>query len=110
MHALVPELYTYNYGSLDNSTLNCVGEIITEDEKEVVLLNEYGNFEVHLAEAINPPEDIEFNMQWAKSLSEEWAWEVYRVETFAGAAPTACAGQNETVTLGYAAEYWLYHS
>lgn len=25
-----------------------------------------------------------------------------------GGAPTTCAGQNDTVLVGYAAEYWFY--
>ena len=75
-----------------------------------MLLKDYGDFEIFVTEEINPPEDINFNMQWAKSCSKDGAWEVYRVETYAGAPPVACAGQNETVTLGYSAEYWLYHS
>lgn len=28
--------------------------------------------------------------------------------TFDGAAPSTCAGQNETVLVDYGAEYWFY--
>ncbi|KAJ5173071.1 hypothetical protein N7492_005664 [Penicillium capsulatum] len=34
--------------------------------------------------------------------------EVYRVMTFEGAAPSTCEGQNGTIVVDYAAEYWFY--
>ncbi|KAF7712827.1 Uncharacterized protein PECH_000847 [Penicillium ucsense] len=34
--------------------------------------------------------------------------EVYRVVTFQGSPPSTCAGQDETILVGYAAEYWFY--
>ncbi|KAJ5835479.1 hypothetical protein N7447_001505 [Penicillium robsamsonii] len=34
--------------------------------------------------------------------------EVYRVVTSQGDAPSTCAGQNETIQVDYAAEYWFY--
>ncbi|KAJ5089676.1 hypothetical protein N7532_008360 [Penicillium argentinense] len=34
--------------------------------------------------------------------------EVYRVLTFEGVAPSTCMGQNDTVLIQYAAEYWFY--
>ncbi|KAJ5083962.1 hypothetical protein NUU61_008541 [Penicillium alfredii] len=34
--------------------------------------------------------------------------EVYRVVTHGGSAPSTCAGQNVTIHVDYAAEYWFY--
>ncbi|CEO60316.1 hypothetical protein PMG11_04948 [Penicillium brasilianum] len=34
--------------------------------------------------------------------------EVYRVMTFEGSPPSTCAGQNDTILVDYAAEYWFY--
>ena len=109
-HALVPELYTYDYGSLDNSTLTCVGEIFTEDGYEVTSLNSFGSFTVQVSSVVEPSENPAFNADWARSVSEDDTWNVYRVETFGGAPPAYCQGQNETVELGYAAEYWFFNA
>lgn len=110
LHNLVPQLYSYDYASLDNTTLICIGRIFTDHEEQVVELDNLDSFSVHVEEAINAPEDPVFNERWAHSLSTDGTWDVYRVETFGGAQPLYCAGQNETITIGYASEYWFYHA
>ncbi|KAJ5225681.1 Protein of unknown function DUF3455 [Penicillium chermesinum] len=50
------------------------------------------------------------NVAWLKldRKSGTGIQEVYRVVTFEGSPPSSCAGQNSTVLVQYAAEYWFY--
>ncbi|KAJ5983713.1 hypothetical protein N7481_005812 [Penicillium waksmanii] len=52
----------------------------------------------------------ESNVPWLKLDCKDCKGikEVYRVMTVGGVAPTTCAGQNDTVLVEYAAEYWFY--
>ena len=108
-HTLIPQLYEYNYAKLKNSSLTCIGNIDTIHGVSVVDLFNAESFVVHLQQTINPPENPKFNIDWAHSTSEDLKWDVYRVVTTGGAVPTSCDGQNESIELDYAAEYWFYH-
>ena len=110
LHQFIPQLYDYDYASLTNSTLDCIGNIYTEEKEEVVNLNDATNFQVHVNEVVEPPEDAAFNAHWAHSTNLDATWDIYRVETYGGAAPPHCGGQEETIIVGYAAEYWFYHT
>ena len=109
LHSLVPQLYAYNYAALSNSSLVCIGHIYTDSGKTTVDLTGYQPFTLHVNATIAAP-NPQADSYWAQSLSEASDWEVYRVETAGGAIPTSCAGLSERFEVGYAAEYWFYHS
>jgi hypothetical protein len=108
-HALVPQLYAYDYAELTNSSLDCIGEIYTYLGKTTVDLTGYQSFTLQVNATIPAP-NAQADSYWAQSLSPADDWEVYRVETASGAIPMSCAGLPERFEIGYAAEYWFYHS
>jgi hypothetical protein len=108
-HSLVPQFYSYDYGELANSSLVCIGEIYTYLGKTTVNLTGYQTFSLNVNATISAP-NPQADSYWAQSLSQAYDWEVYRVETAGGAIPTSCAGLGENFEVGYAAEYWFYHS
>jgi hypothetical protein len=108
LHSLVPQLYTYNYAALANSSLDCIGNIYTDGNKTTVDLTGYQPFILYVNDTIAAP-NPQADSCWTQSLSEASDWEGYRVETVGGAVPTSCAGLSERFKVGYAAEYWFYH-
>lgn len=108
-HSLVPQLYQFDYMELKNSTLNCFGTIGTINDTAIVTLFEIATFEARPYEFVLPPEDLAYNGVWAHSRSRANSWDIYRVEVAGGVAPT-CGSQATTLEVGYAAEYWFYHS
>lgn len=112
-HSLVPDFYNYDYASLKNSSLHCLGTISTLDRQTVVVISDpdtldIQTIEVGQIESIPTPDDREFDANWAKITSKDEAWQYYRVKTYYGAPPTSCAGQEKAIELHYAAEYWFY--
>lgn len=99
----------FDYMDLDNSTMECIGTIGTVNDTAIITLVEIATFEVRAYESILPPNDPMINGRWAHSVSPLRSWDVYRVQMAGGAAPI-CAEQAETLEIGYAAEYWFYHS
>jgi hypothetical protein len=108
-HSLVAQFYSYDYAELTNSSLVCNGEIYTHLGKTTVDLTGHQPFFLHVNATIPAP-NPQTDSYWAQSLSQAYDWEVYRVETAGGAIPTSCAGLGERFEIGYAAEYWFYHS
>lgn len=108
-HDLIPRLYNVDLGSLDNSTLDCMGSIGTLDETAVITLYNIATFRVDLTETIKSPTNASFNGLWSYSVSPDSSWQVYRVEMAGGAVPTICSNQPANVSVGYVAEYWFYH-
>ena len=108
-HSLVLQFYDFDYMELQNSTLECMGTIGTDNDTAIVTLFEIATFEALAYETVLPPDDPRFNGRWAHSHSPKRSWDVYRVEMAGGAAPV-CDHQATTLEVGYAAEYWFYHS
>lgn len=108
-HSLVPQLYQFDYMEIKNSTLDCMGTIGTINNTAIVTLFEVATFEARPYEFVLPPADLASNGVWAHSRSRAYSWDIYRVEV-AGGAPPVCGNQATTMEIGYAAEYWFYHS
>lgn len=94
---------------LRNSTLECMGTIGTINDTAIITLFEIATFEARAYETVLPPEDMISNGRWAHSRSPAKSWDIYRVE-MAGGTPPTCGDTATTVEVGYAAEYWFYHS
>lgn len=109
LHALVAELALFDYMSLENSTLECIGAIGTVNNTAIITLVEIATFEAWAYESVLAPSDPSVDGRWAHSVSPHRSWDVYRVE-MTGGAPPACTGEARTLEVGYAAEYWFYHS
>lgn len=112
LHDLVPRFCEYDYAELRNSSLTCVGRIYTEQPDTVVDLFGFNEpqFSIEVTWAIPSPAGQAVNGYWSHSATTDRKWEVYRVETAGGAAPTTCEGhENSMLEVAYAAEYWFYH-
>jgi hypothetical protein len=109
LHSLIPQLYDYDYGQLENSTLECMGTIGTINDTAIVTLFEITTFAALPYESVLAPSDPDNNGRWAHSVSPEKSWDVYRVEV-AGGAPPVCGDQALAYEKEYAAEYWFFHS
>ncbi len=108
LHNLVPQFLSYDYSELTNSTLQCIGDIYTQDGETSVTLTGYEPFTIHVNVDIMAA-NSGLETYWAQSVSADGTWEVYRVETAGGAVPANCGGQSSTFDITYAAEYWFYH-
>lgn len=107
-HSLVPQLYTYDYAALVNSSLVCIGKIYTHLGQTTVDLVGHQPVVLDVNTTIPAP-NPQADSYWAQLLSQAFDWEVYRVETTGGALPVSCTGLAEHFEVGYAAEYWFYH-
>lgn len=108
-HSLVPQLYQFDYMELKNSTLECIGTIGTINDTAIVTLFQIATYEARAYETVLPPQDVTSTGRWAHSRSPGKSWDIYRVEMAGGGAPI-CEKQAITLEVGYAAEYWFYHS
>jgi hypothetical protein len=109
-HDLIPKLQGFDLGSLDNSTLDCMGSIGTLDNMAVITLFNIDTFRATLKETIKSPTNASYNGLWSHSVSPDDTWEIYRVEMAGGAVPIDCVGQpNGDISADYVAEYWFYH-
>lgn len=106
-HAFVPLFLDYDYSELENSTLTCIGLITTADGLSVIDIFNVDAFTVTVQEILNPPSDPSYNLNWGRSTSADAKWDVYRVETSAGAPPVKCTDEVD-IQVRYAAEYWFY--
>ena len=112
LHELVPKLCQYDYSSLRNSTMNCVGYIQTQNDGTTIDLFGFNEppFSLQVKAAVPDPADPVANAYWAQSVSSDKQWQVYRVHTSGGQIPTSCQGhENSNLDVLYAAEYWFYH-
>lgn len=107
-HELMPSLLQYDYATLSNSSLECMGSIGTLDGFAVIILNDIDTFQVASYEAVNSPANDTEDGVWSHSVTTDFEWEVYRVEMAGGAIPADCSGQNVTFNVEYVAEYWFY--
>jgi hypothetical protein len=113
LHALVPQFCEYDYSELRNTTMSCVGRINSQSGETIVDLPGFNEpeFSVEVTWAVPSPHGQDVNGYWDLSASENDDWQIYRVETTGGAAPTTCKGhENSTLDISYAAEYWFYHT
>ncbi|KAJ9638019.1 hypothetical protein H2204_004610 [Knufia peltigerae] len=108
-HALIPQLYGYDYAQLDNSTLECMGTIGTDNNTAIVTLFDIATFEAIPVDSVLAPNDPKENGRWAHSISPGKSWEVYRVEVVGG-SPPVCGREVASYEREYAAEYWFFHS
>ncbi|KAK4936553.1 hypothetical protein LTR10_022602 [Elasticomyces elasticus] len=108
-HSLIPQLYDYDYGQLENSTLECMGTIGTINDTAIVTLFEIATFAALPYESLLAPVDPDNNGRWGHSTSPGKSWDIYRVEV-AGGAPPVCGSEELEYTKDYAAEYWFFHS
>ncbi|KIW11486.1 hypothetical protein PV08_10786 [Exophiala spinifera] len=108
-HALVPQLYDYDYGQLENSTLECMGTIGTDNNTAIVTLFDISTFEAIPLESVLAPNYPRENGRWAHSVSPGKSWEIYRVEVVGG-SPPVCGREIANYEREYAAEYWFFHS
>jgi hypothetical protein len=106
---LVEELYYYDYASIRNGTVECIGTIGTLNETAVVTLFEIDTFQPFLEEAVSAPNDPKNNGLWAHSRTWDNEWEMYRVQMVGGAVPQTCADMDSSFDVRYASEYWFYH-
>ena len=107
-HEIIPSFLDFDYAMLSNSSLECLGSIGTLDDAAVITLYDIDTFEVSVFESVNPPGNASEDGLWSHSVSPDFEWDVYRVETARGAVPKICAGQNVTLDIEYVAEYWFY--
>jgi hypothetical protein len=111
-HEIIPEFLNYDYGTLENSTLECVGSIGTLGDFAVFTLYDIDTFQARAVDSIRSPDDPAHNGDWARSDSvpsiDSDSWTVYRVEVAGGVVPPTCANHSSDVVVEYVAEYWLY--
>lgn len=108
-HSLIPQLYEYDYAELENSTLECMGTIGTINDTAIVTLFDIATFEALPYESVLAPNNPSENGRWARSISPQKSWDIYRVEV-AGGAPPVCGTEGLAYEKEYAAEYWFFHS
>lgn len=109
-HSYIPRFLDYDYTSLDNSSLNCIGTVQTIQNAPIFDLYNVDAFPVHVTEILNSPNNSQFDLKWAHSLDENKIWDIYRVETAGGGSPYDCGDQiiNDEIPSEYVAEYWFY--
>lgn len=108
--ALIPMVFSYNYGEMRNSTMNCMGTIGTLNSTAVITLYDIDTFEVTRSETLLAPDSPEKNAMWSHAYSADGTWEIYRVETFNGRPPATCIKPEDSIEIEYAAEYWFYRN
>lgn len=107
-HDLIPKLYGFDMGELDNSSLSCMGSVGTLESTAVITLYNIDTFRATLYETVASPVNASFNGLWSHSVSPDRGWDIYRVEMAGGAVPQTCADQPSDVDVDYVAEYWFY--
>ena len=114
LHNLVKEFYSYDYASLENSTLKLLGQHYYAP-RPTFDLGETGYFVGSVDASIQSP------LHNADPRAIDWAvlsnvttnstiHNVYRVKTYGGGGPADCKDQpKDTVTTWqYATEYWFF--
>jgi len=111
-HSYVPRFLEYDYISIDNSSLNCIGTVQTISGISILDLYNVDAFPVEILEVVNAPDNSQFDLQWAHSKENSNEWEIYRVVTAGGGSPYDCGDQiiNDDIPSEYVAEYWFYQN
>jgi hypothetical protein len=112
LHDLVKYFYNYDYGLLENSSLQALGSIYYAP-KPTYDLGELGFFQGTVDYAVDSPLTNYYvrAINWAQLSNfpgNSTIHHVFRVETFGGGGPCTCEGQPQISTWQYAAEYWFY--
>lgn len=110
-HSYIPRFLDYDYTSLNNSTLKCIGNLLRTDGFTIFDIYQVAAFPVKVREVVNSPNEPQFDIQWAHSQDESNNWDIYRVETAGGGPPYNCGDQiiSDEIPVEYVAEYWFYH-
>lgn len=109
-HSYIPRFLEYDYTSLDNSTLNCIGNVQRINNITVFTLYDVDAFSVEVKEGVNSPDNRQFDLTWTHSQDDNAEWDIYRVETAGGGPPYNCGDQiiSKEIPVEYVAEYWFY--
>ncbi|KAK6376877.1 hypothetical protein LTR64_000256 [Lithohypha guttulata] len=111
-HSYVPRFLDYDYTSIDNSSLMCIGDLQRKEGLTIFDIYMVDAFSVKVKEVVYSPDNIQFDLQWAHSRDDDdEEWDIYRVETAGGGPPYNCGDQiiSDEIPVEYAAEYWFYH-
>lgn len=109
-HSYIPRFLQYDYTSLDNSSLTCIGNARRVEGMTVFEIYGVDAYPVKVKEVVSSPNDPQFDLAWARSQDDDNEWDIYRVETAAGGPPYNCGGQviSNEIPAEYVAEYWFY--
>lgn len=109
-HSYIPRFLQYDYTSLDNSSLTCIGDARRVEGMTVFEIYGVDAYPVKVKEVVSSPNDPQFDLAWAHSQDDDNEWDIYRVETAAGGPPYNCGGQviSNEIPAEYVAEYWFY--
>lgn len=111
-HSYLPRFLDFDYTSLDNSTLNCIGDLQRMNGSTIFDLYNLDAAQVKVKEVVDSPNDRQFDIQWAHSQDSDQEWDIYRVETAGGGPPYDCGDQiiSDEIPVEYAAEYWFFRT
>lgn len=109
-HSYIPRFLDYDYTSLDNSSLTCIGNVQRLDGSTIFDIWGVDAYTVKVKETVISPDNSPFDMSWAHSQDDDSEWDIYRVETAGGGSPYNCGDQiiSDEIPVEYAAEYWFY--
>ena len=109
-HSYIPRFLDYDYTSIDNSTLKCIGNVQRLDGLTVFDIYNDDGFAVKVKQTMGSPNNSSFDLSWAYSQDDDQEWTIYRVETAGGGSPYNCGDQiiSDEIPSEYAAEYWFY--
>jgi len=109
-HSYIPRFLQYDYTSLDNSSLTCIGNAQRVEGTTIFEIYNVDAFQVKIKDIVNSPNDAQFDLAWAHSQDNDNEWDIYRVETAGGEPPYNCGDQiiSSEILAEYVAEYWFY--
>lgn len=109
-HSYIPRFLEYDYTSLDNSSLTCIGNVQRVKDYNIFTIYNVDAFPVKVKETVHSPDDPQFDLDWLHVSDYSQEWDVYRVETAGGGPPYNCGDQiiSDTIPVEYVAEYWFY--
>jgi len=109
-HSYIPRFLQFDYTSLDNSTLTCIGNARRVEGLTVFEIYNVDAYTVKVKDIVSSPSDAQFDLAWAHSQDDDSEWDIYRVETAGGGPPYNCGDQviGDEIAAEYVAEYWFY--
>lgn len=109
-HSYIPRFLDYDYTSIDNSSLTCIGNVQRADSFTIFDIYGVDAYSVRVKETVTSPDHLPFDISWAHSQDDDKEWDIYRVETAGGGPPYNCGDQviSDEIPVEYAAEYWFY--
>jgi len=109
-HSYIPRFLQYDYISLDNSSLTCIGNAQRVEGTTIFEIYNVDAYQVKIKDIINSPNDAQFDLAWVHSQDNDNEWDIYRVETAGGGPPYDCGDQiiSDEILAEYVAEYWFY--